>query len=121
MINKIYFKFKTHPGDFFRNDQIWELPNPNNNLEDYLICFLNNYQSDRRISYMDDLSKLIHNEFDDKLEEAKFIKQFGNKNNTEILKEINVIENELKAEASTNFYALLLSNKIEIIVNEEKK
>jgi hypothetical protein len=118
-MNKIYFKYLSHPGDFFRNEKINELPNPDNNLEDFLIWFLNNYQSDHRVSYMDDLFKLVNNEFVDENEKIKFEEKIGNKTKNELKHEIRGVENVLKTEAYTNFYNLLLSNKIEIIVDNE--
>ncbi|WP_289024288.1 hypothetical protein [uncultured Salegentibacter sp.] len=110
-----FFKFKKHPGDFFRNTDIIELPNPDNNLDDFLIWFLDCYQSDERIARVNDLSKLIENEFVDESEKSKFIKEIGEKGNTEILVDIKNIETELKNEAFKNFYKLLLKNEIEVI------
>jgi len=115
MMKKILFKYKEHPGDLFRNTDVIELPNPDNNLEDFLICFLDNYQSDKRIAHIDDLSKLVENEFLDENEKERFKNFIGNKTQEELLSEIELIENELKAEAFRNFYYLLLSNKIEIV------
>jgi hypothetical protein len=115
MMKKILFKYKEHPGDLFRNTDVIELPNPDNNLEDFLICFLDNYQSDKRIAHIDDLSKLVENEFLDENEKERFENFIGNKTQEELLSEIELIENELKAEAFRNFYNLLLSNKIEIV------
>jgi hypothetical protein len=114
-MKKILFKYKEHPGDLFRNTDVIELPNPDNNLEDFLIWFLDNYQSDKRIAHIDDLSKLVENEFLDENEKERFKNFIGNKTQEELLSEIELIENELKAEAFRNFYYLLLSNKIEIV------
>ncbi len=119
-MKKIYFRYKVHPGDFLRNSDIIELPNPGNNLEVFLIWFLNNYQIDKRIAYIDDLAKLLNNEFLDENEKKRFEKINGNKTREELLTEIGLIENELKAEAYNNFYHLLLSNKIEILTDNEK-
>ncbi len=119
-MNKLYFKYKVHQGDFLRNTDIVELPNPNDNPEDFLIWFLSNYQSDNRIAYIDDLYKLLYNEFSTEEGKAEFINQIGPKTDKEIQEEINLIEDELKIEAYSNFYNLLLSNKIEIISDNEK-
>lgn len=119
-MKKLYFRYKSHPGDFFRNTDILELPNPNDNLEDFLIWFLSNYQSDNRIAYIDDLHKLMHNEFSHEEDKNEFINQVGIKTEKEIQEEISSVEKELKFEAYKNFYHLLLSNKIEIINDNEK-
>jgi hypothetical protein len=37
-----------------------------------------------------------------------------------MMEDIKMLENELKAEAYKNFYHLLLSNKIEIVADNEK-
>ena len=113
-MNKSYFKYKSHPGDLLRNSDITELPNPENNLEDFLIWFLDNYQSDSRVSYIDDLSKLVDDEFIDENDKMKFENKIGNKSKSDLMEEIRMIENELEMEAYKNFYHLLLSNKIEI-------
>jgi hypothetical protein len=119
-MEKLYFRYKVHPGDFLRNSDVVELPNPNDNLEDFLIWFLRNYQSDNRITYIDDLYKLLHNEFSNESDKADFIKQIGTKSVAEIQEEISLVESELKSEAYENFYHLILSNKIEIIADAKK-
>jgi hypothetical protein len=120
-MSKVYFKYKSHPGDLLRNSEINELPDPDNNLEDFLIWFLDHYQSDSRISYIDDLSKLVDDEFMDANDQVKFEKKVGNKSKSEMMEDIKLLENELKAEAYKNFYRLLLSNKIEILADYEKQ
>jgi hypothetical protein len=119
-MSKVCFKYKFHPGDLLRNSEKTELPNPDSNLEDFLIWFLDNYQSDSRISYIDDLSKLVDDEFDDENAKVIFEKKVGNKTKSEIMQDIKILENELKAEAYNNFYHVLLSNKIEIVTDNEK-
>lgn len=116
-MSKVYFKYKSHPGDLLRNSEINELPDPDNNLEDFLIWFLDNYQSDSRISYIDDLSKLVDDEFMDANDQVIFEKKVGNKSKSELMEDIKFLENELKAEAYKNFYLLMLSNKIEILAD----
>ena len=49
-----------------------------------------------------------------------FIKTTGNKTEKEIEIEIKMIENELKNEAYSNFYNLVLTEQIEIIEHGEK-
>jgi hypothetical protein len=104
-----------HPGDFFRNSTFTELPNPDKNLEAFLIWFLDNYQSDRRIAYIDDLSKIIDDELFDITVKGWYEENVGEKSKKEILTEIELVENELKAEAFKNFYQLLSSGSIEIV------
>ncbi len=115
---KTYFRYKKHPGDFFRNTELRALPNPDENLEDFLIWFLDHYQSDSRIALIDDLSKLIDDEFEDENDKAKFIKSIGLKSESELLAEIESIENELKEEAYQNFYSLVREGKIEVLANQ---
>ena len=119
-MNSINFKYKAHPSDFLRNTGIIMLPNPEEDLESFLIQFLNHYQSDERVTFLDDLYKLIDDEFYSNEDKANFIKIIGNKSEQEIREEILEIENELKNEAYTNFYNLVLTQKIEILGNGEK-
>jgi len=116
-MNKIYFKYKEHPGDLFRNTAVAEFPNPDENLEDFLVWFLTNYQSDSRVTYLNNLYKALHNEFTDESERVEFIKYSGKHTKQEIEKEIEITEQELKNESYQNFYSLILRNKIEIIEN----
>lgn len=115
-MSQVLFKYRVHPGDFFRNAEIAKLPNPEHNFEEFLIWFLDNYQSDSRIAYIDDLSKAIEEENITTI----LIGDKSFKNKSEIQNEIEVIENELKAEAYENFYRLLRENKIEIITDYDK-
>lgn len=119
-MKKIFFRHIVHPGDLFRNTDVVELPHPNENLEDFLIWFLHNYQSDNRVAYIDDLSKLLYNEFSIEGDKVDFTNQIGTKTDKEIQAEISKVEDELKTEAYENFYQLLLSNKIEIVSDNEK-
>jgi hypothetical protein len=114
-MEKTFFRYRKHPGDFLRNTDLLELPNPDENLEDFLISFLDHYQSDSRIAYINDLDKLLYDEFTDELEISKFIEEIGEKSKLEIQEEIKQIETELKDEAFKNFYQLLLENKIEVL------
>lgn len=121
LMKKLFFQYKVHPGDLLRNADIVELPNPKDNFEGFLVWFLNNYQSDNRIAYIDDLYKLLHNEFSSEEDRSDFIKQIGNKTAAEIEDEIDLVEDKLKVEAYKNFYHLLFSNKIEIVSSNENK
>lgn len=116
----ITFKFKEHPGDLLRNTDIVQLPNPDKNLEDFLIYFLHHYQSDERVCYLDNLCKLLNNEFFDDIEKESFIEINNVKTVEEIKEQINLVEIELKNEAYKNFYNLILNNKIELLENGKK-
>lgn len=119
-MNNIYFKFKDHPADFFRSTDVIELPNPQEDLESFLVQFLNNYQSDERVTYLDDLYKLLDNEFFNEEDKNKFIQLIAHKSDQEIKNKIQLVENELKNEAFKNFYNLVLTEQIKIIENGEK-
>ena len=119
-MNIINFKYKEHPGDFLRNTDIIMLPNPEEDLESFLVQFLHHYQSDERVTFLDGLYKLIDDEFYPNEDTENFIKIIGNKSEQEIRKEILQIENELKNEGYTNFYNLVLTQQIEILGNGEK-
>ena len=120
-MKKVYFRYKIHPRDFFRSTDVIELPNANENFEEFLIWFLDNYQSDDRIAYLDDLYKLLYNEYSNENDKFSFIKQIGCNTENEIREEINLRENKLKEEAYKNFYNLLLTNQIEILNNYEEQ
>lgn len=119
-MDKVYFRYKEHPGDVVRSADTIALPNPDEKLEDFLVWFLYNYQSDSRVAYVDDLFKLLYNEFSDNNEKEKFISIVGEKTEDCIREEIKFIENKLKNEAFNNFYNLVLNNKIELIFDGEK-
>jgi hypothetical protein len=119
-MNNIYFKFKNHPGDFLRNTDVNELPNPQNDLENFLVQFLRSYQSDERVTYLDDLYKLLDDEFFNEEDKNKIIQISSCKTEQEIKNKIQQVENELKNEAFNNFYNLVQTKQIEIIENGEK-
>ena len=116
-MNMIYFKYKEHPGDLLRNTDVVQLPNPDEDLEEFLVSFLNNYQSDSKVTYLNDLFKLLDDEFFDDIEKEEFIEIIGAKTDEQIKEEIKLVENGLKEEAYQNFYNLILNNKIEIIID----
>ncbi|MCH7408932.1 hypothetical protein MM239_05970 [Belliella sp. DSM 111904] len=113
----VRFKYKEQPGDLFRNTDIVPLPNPQEDLEGFLVQFLKNYQSDKRVTYMDDLYKLLHNDFINEADKQQFIIATGIKTDRETETEIQKIENELISEAYSNFYHFVLTKQIEIIAN----
>lgn len=111
----LHFRYKSHPGDLLRNTDIVPLPDPKENLEDFLVWFLTHYQSDDRIAYLDDLYKLLHNEFSNEEDRLKFVDQRDD--TIEIQDEIDLIEKDLEAEAYENFYHLLRTDRIEIVAH----
>ena len=119
-MNKVNFKYKEHPGDFFRNTSTVTLPNPQEDLESFLVQFLKHYQSDESVAYIDDLNKVLDNDFSNEEDKNNLIKIIGKKTEQEIKDEIQRIEIELKDEAYENFYNLVLTKQIEIIENGEK-
>lgn len=119
-MNKVYFKFKEHPGDFLRNTDSVELPNSQENMENFLVQFLTNYQSDEKVSYLDDLYKLLDNEFFNEEDKNKLIQLTNCKTDQEIKNKIQLVECELKNEAFGNFYNLVQTKQIEFIENGKK-
>lgn len=116
MIN-IYFKYKEHPADLLRSSDIVELPNPEKNLEEFLVWFLKSYQSNESVTYLDDLYKFLYNEFIDEGGRATFIEFSGKQTQQEIKEEIGLVEQKLKKEAYQNFYELVKGNKIEVEIH----
>ncbi|MFY7666096.1 hypothetical protein [Flavobacterium sp.] len=115
-MSEVLFKYRVHPGDFFRNAEIAKLPDPENDLEGFLIWFLDDYQSDERIAYINDLCMVLENQQVTPvlLNEKTFY------SNAEIQAEIAEVETQLKDEAYRNFYHLLRENKIQIIGRDEE-
>ena len=120
-MNMLYFRYREHPGDFYRNTDVIPLPNPQIDLENFLVQFLTHYQSDERITYVDDLYKFIDDDFYDENDKKEFIKSIGNKTEKAIKQEIQNIEIELKNEAFSNFYNLVRTQQIEILENGKEQ
>jgi sulfatase maturation enzyme AslB (radical SAM superfamily) len=111
-----FFRYKAHPGDFFRNTNPVKLPNPEEELEDFLVQFLPHYQSDERLASLDDLTKYLDNELLDETLIAKIKEHFGSDiQEQSIKKEIERLEKELIQDAYKNFYSLVSTNKIELL------
>ena len=116
-MNNIYFRYKEHPADLLRSTDIVELPNPEENLEEFLVWFLKNYQSDSQVTYLNDLYKLLHNDFTNESDEADFIEFSGKQTEKEIREEINLTELKLKNKGYQNFHELVQENKIEVEIH----
>lgn len=118
---QVHFRFKEHPGDLFRNTDILQLPHPDDKDSDnFLVQFLKNYQTDHTIAYLNDLYKLLYDEFSDD-DKANIIETIGNKTLEQVEEEIETVTAELYAEAYKNFYKLVLNQKIEIIYDLKEK
>lgn len=117
----VQFKYRTPPGDFLRNAELQHLPDPENDLEQFLIWFLDHYQSDSRVAYLDDLSKLRDDEFENNEARQSVLNSIGHLSKSEIREEIASIEAELKFEAFKNFYWLTRANKIEIVAAHQER
>lgn len=116
-MSEINFKFNNHPGDFFRSCSIIQLPDPEKDTQNFLIQFLKNYQSDDRVAFIEDLYKLLDNDFYDEQERNKLIEFIGPKNDDEIMAVIKLKEKELINDAYKNFYHLIRTKQIQIIKN----
>jgi hypothetical protein len=116
-MSKIHFQYRQHPGDFFRNTEISQLPDPSTHFENFIIQFLKHYQSDQRVAHIDDLQKYIDDEFYNEEEKNIFTKSVSSVTIEDIKAEIKHIEIELKNEAFENFYNLILTNQLKIIEN----
>lgn len=121
-MKKLFFRFNVHPGDFLRNTDIVELPDPDQEINNFLVYFMNHYQSDDRIAYIDDLTKVLNNEFfGDEDRNVMFLKVIGSKTKKEVCEEIAKIKDVLKNEAYKNFYNLIKFDKIKITTKNENE
>lgn len=116
-MREVFFKYNQHPGDLLRDESVTKLPDSSHNLEDFLVQFLPNYQSDDRVAFLNDLYKILETELGSAEEEFIAMGIEGYSSDKEVKEEILIIENELKQEAYKNFYHLVFSHKIEIIDN----
>lgn len=112
---KSFFRFYQHPGGFFRNTEKHPIPDPEKDLESFLVNFLRDYQSDDRVAYLDDLYKFCFNEFESEEQQSAFMDQHDIHSLEAAQIEIQNVENRLKSEAYSNFYHLILKSQIEII------
>ncbi|MCX8524919.1 hypothetical protein OF897_13450 [Chryseobacterium formosus] len=121
MMKNVFFRFREHPGDLLRGTSTIQLPDPEKDLDTFLVQFLPLYQTDNTVAYLNDLYKLYYDDFQDEEDLLEFIKYIGGeKTKDELKSEIDNIEKELINEAYENFYRLILENKIEIITDGEK-
>ena len=116
-----YFKFKAHPGDLLRNAEEHELPDPDADLEAFLVWFLDDYQKDSRLAYIDDLAKRLDGVYNAGFEMEHLGLRVDKASKLELELEIAAVEKTLKAEAYSNVYRLLLEHKLEIRLEDEKQ
>lgn len=114
---KVSFRYVEHPGDLFRNTDVMELPNPKLDLESFLVQFLPHYQSDLRIAQLNDLLKLLEDDFSDESAKQRQIEVYGVVAEKEISSKVKLLEEELTIEAYKNFYHQLQSKQLEIVSN----
>lgn len=109
----IYFKYKTHPGDLFRDDTVHPLPAPVTEREESWIWFLLCYQSDEKVAFLNDLYK-YHDQELSEAEEINFEKHHGKMNHTMLFNKIKQVEQELDLESLKNFYRLVKLGRIKV-------
>lgn len=97
--SKIYFKYKKHPGDFFRDESIQLLPNPKDDEESFWIWFHPNYQSSEDIALLNNLFLLFEKE----------------PQNREIINNIEKLKIKITLDSFENFYNQVLLGEIIII------
>lgn len=120
MQNKILFQYKEHPGDFYRDSSIQELPDPYLQQQDFWVWFLPKYQNDETVSLLNDLYKIQDGCFWDENEKAEFMSRNEINNNTELDEKIDQIEEYLTFKSYKNFYQLIRDGKLEIFKNGKK-
>lgn len=109
-MQNIYFHYTNHLGDLFRNTDATPLPDPKEDLETFLISFLDKYQSDERVFLLNEYYKLLYHEFETEAEELAFKEE-------DILSDIQTVErieelgNLLRMEAYQNFHNLVFNTK----------
>lgn len=119
-MKSIYFKFREHPGDMFRGTLKQKLPEIDKEFEEFLVQFLPCYQRDNEIAYLNDLYKLLYDEYQDEKDKRNFIEYSELREKNEIKNEITKVEENLKIKALENFYYLVMNNKIKVFENYGK-
>jgi hypothetical protein len=114
MCNKS-IRFKMHPRDFFRDTHPVELPDPEVDLERFLVLFLDDYSRDDRIAQLDDLSKLLYGELPSMEAEDEIKTRFAFTGHDEIAQEIQRLEANLTMEAYVNYYRWVRTGRLEVL------
>ena len=78
-MKNILFKFKKLPSDLLRGTSTLQLPDPEKDLDTFLVQFLPLYQTDNTVSYVNDLYKLLDDDFQDDDDLIKFINFLNSK------------------------------------------
>ncbi len=109
----MFFKYKNHPGDLFRDTSIQSLPDFEKDKESFWIWFLPNYSTSKTVSYLNDLYKWVE-DIHDGFVNSKFERQFGRMTLDEINEQIKCTEDRLDLESLMNFYKLINHQEIEL-------
>lgn len=96
------YLFPSHPGDLFRNNLPQALPNPDADLDAFLVAFLDHYQSDERVALLNDLYKLKFNEFETVEDELAFRAHIVDLGLEDVDSSIQKLEFILRREAESN-------------------
>lgn len=101
------YQYPSHPGDFFRDASPHEVPNPDVDLEAFLVAFLDCYQSDEKIALLNDLYKLQNYEFESEVEEQKFKDSLLPEHLANLEQTIQHLESKLRIEAEMNYTTMI--------------
>lgn len=114
-MQKALFKYRNHPGDLLRNTNTLPLPDPKEDLEGFLISFLDNYQSDENVFLLNQYYKLLHQEFETEAEELVLKEEQEIVSDKQTAERIEELESFLIATAFERFYELVFRKKVEIV------
>jgi len=114
-MNKTYYRIKKSNLTSSWKTMAHEFPDPVKDAEEFLVQFLPWYETDNQVTYLDDLYKLLFDEFQSESDKINFIEFCNLTEESEIKDEIIRTEKALKIRAYDNFYSLVKNNKIEIL------
>ena len=114
---KVYFRFKNHPGDLFRDTSIQSLPDPIHEQEAFWVWFHPCYQISDDVSELNDLYKLLHDEdFDEDFKsDNSWYVYYSAMSKEEIKSAIAEYELAITHQSLENFYRLVRNGEVEII------
>lgn len=95
----IYFKFKNHPKDLFRDCSVNRLPNPKTSEADFWVWFHPNYQNSDDIALINDL----------------FVKLEREPLNSILINDIEELRKRITYDSFENFYEQISNGNIIII------
>lgn len=111
----VYFQFREHPGDLFRNTDVTELPDPIKEQERFWTWFHPRYQDSDDIFSLNRLYKACENDYETENEQVEFERDFGKLSESMIADEIKKLEAKITIDAFQNFYHLIHSGQIHIL------